>query len=53
MSRAWTVIAITGTRDPLAEENALSLGAWGCLLKPIEDLSILESAVVNALEQTR
>ncbi len=48
---ATPVIAFTGTRDPLAENDALRLGAWGCLFKPIEDLSILEAAVVKALEQ--
>jgi len=47
-SPATPVIAITGTRDPLAEENALSLGAWRCLFKPIEDLSILENAIEGA-----
>ncbi len=52
-SPATPVIAFTGTRDPQAEENALRLGAWGCLLKPLVDLSVLEAAVVKALEQTR
>ena len=52
-SSATPVIAITGTRDPLAEESALSLGAWRCLFKPIEDLSVLEAVVMKALEQTR
>jgi CheY-like chemotaxis protein len=52
-SPSTPVIAFTGTRDPLAEENALRLGAWGCLLKPMEDLSVLEAAVMKALEQTR
>jgi CheY-like chemotaxis protein len=50
-SPSTPVIAFTGTRDPLAGENALRLGAWGCLFKPIEDLSALESALVKALEQ--
>ena len=52
-SPATPVIAITGTRDPLAEENALSLGAWRCLLKPIECLGVLEAAIEKALEKTR
>jgi sigma-B regulation protein RsbU (phosphoserine phosphatase) len=47
-SPATPVIAITGTRDLLAEENALSLGVWRCLFKPIEDLSILENAIEGA-----
>ncbi len=47
-SPATPVIAITGTRDPLAEENAMSLGVWRCLFKPIEDLSILENAIEGA-----
>jgi sigma-B regulation protein RsbU (phosphoserine phosphatase) len=46
------VIAITGTRDPLAEENALSLGVWRCLFKPIVDLSDLEAVVMKAIVQT-
>lgn len=49
-SPATPVIAFTGTGDPLAIQNALRLGARACLLKPIEDLSILETEVVNALE---
>jgi CheY-like chemotaxis protein len=52
-SPATPVVAITGTRDSLAEENALSLGAWRCLFKPIEDLSILDSLVMKALEESR
>ena len=47
-SPATPVIAITGTRDPHAEENALSLGARTCLFKPIEDLSSLETAIEGA-----
>jgi CheY-like chemotaxis protein len=47
-SPATPVVAITGTRDPLAEENALSLGAWGCLFKPTEDVNILETALEGA-----
>jgi len=52
-SPATPVIAFTGSSDPLAEENALRLGAWKCLLKPIEDLRILEAAVVKEHEQPR
>jgi sigma-B regulation protein RsbU (phosphoserine phosphatase) len=51
-SPATPVIAITGTRDLLVEENALSLGAWECLFKPITDLSVLEAAIDKALVQT-
>lgn len=47
------VIAFTGARDRLAEENALHLGAWGCLAKPIEDMSVLEAAVSKALDKIR
>jgi len=32
--------------------NPLRLGAYGCFLKPIEDLSILEAAMGKALVQT-
>jgi len=52
-SPATPVIAITGTRDLLAEEDALGLGAWRCLFKPIEDLSDLDAAIERALVQTR
>jgi len=51
-SPATPVIAFTGTGDPLAANNALHHGACECLLKPIEDMSLLEAAVVKALEQT-
>jgi sigma-B regulation protein RsbU (phosphoserine phosphatase) len=51
-SPSTPVIALTGRRDRLAEENALRLGAWRCLSKPIEDLSVLEAAMVKALVQT-
>ncbi len=52
-SPSTPVIAFTGTRDPLAESGVLRLGAWGYLLKPIEDLSVLEAALVKAYEQAR
>jgi len=52
-SPATPVIAITGTKDPLAEEDSLGLGAWRCLFKPLEDLSILDSLVMKALEESR
>lgn len=50
-SPSTPVIAITGTRDSLAEEDALGLGAWRCLFKPIEDLSDLDAAIERALVQ--
>jgi CheY-like chemotaxis protein len=49
-SPATPVIAITGTGDHLAVQTALRLGARACLVKPIEDLSILEAEVVKVLE---
>jgi len=49
-SPATPVIAITGTRDLLAEEDALGLGAWSCLFKPIEDLRDLDAAIERALD---
>jgi sigma-B regulation protein RsbU (phosphoserine phosphatase) len=42
------VIAFTGTGDPLAADNALRLGASECLFKPIEDLGLLEAAIIKA-----
>jgi DNA-binding NtrC family response regulator len=45
------VIVFTGTRDPMAKNNALRLGAFECLFKPIESLSILEAVIVKALEE--
>jgi DNA-binding NtrC family response regulator len=42
------VIAFTGTGDPLAADNALRLGASECFFKPIEDLGILEAAIIKA-----
>ncbi len=49
-SPATPVIAFTGTGDTAAADNAIRLGAWGCLLKPIEDLAVLESVLENALK---
>jgi CheY-like chemotaxis protein len=49
---AIPVVAFTGTGDHQAVQNALRLGARACLLKPIEDLGILEAEVVKALEST-
>jgi CheY-like chemotaxis protein len=49
-SPATPVIAFTGTADHLAVQTALRLGARACLLKPIEDLGVLEAEVVKALE---
>ena len=50
-SPATPIIAFTGTGDLMAAHKALSLGARDCLFKPIEDLSLLEAAIAQALEQ--
>jgi phosphoserine phosphatase RsbU/P len=47
-SPATPIIAFTGTGDISAVDNALRLGASECLFKPIEDLGILEAAMVKA-----
>ena len=52
-SPATPVIAFTGTGDRMAANKAINLGARGCLLKPIENLCILEDAIVKALEQSK
>ncbi len=52
-SPSTPVIAFTGTRDSLAKENALRLGACACLFKPFVDLSVLETAVMNTLGKNR
>src|SRR5208337_4257833 len=44
-SPATPVIALTGTGDTRAPDEALRLGAWACLSKPMEDLGILGAAL--------
>lgn len=44
------IIVITGTGNDVAQKNSIALGACECLLKPFNDLSILEDAIVRALE---
>ncbi len=47
------VIVISGTGIIADVVEALRLGAWDYLLKPIEDMSVLLHAVHKALERTR
>jgi len=47
------VIVISGTGIIADVVEALHLGAWDYLVKPIEDLSVLRHAVRKALERTR
>lgn len=47
------VIIISGTGIIADVVEALRLGAWDYLLKPIEDMSVLLHAVHKALERTR
>jgi hypothetical protein len=42
----------TKSPDDVIIGNVLRLGAYGCFLKPIEDLSILEAAMEKTLVQT-
>jgi len=49
-SPATPVIALTGTGDTRAPDEALRLGAWACLSKPMEDLGILGAALALALQ---
>lgn len=43
------VIAITGTGDTGAVEEALHLGAVACLHKPITDMRVLDEAIAAAV----
>lgn len=43
------VVSATGQIDDAVE--AMHLGAWDYLLKPVTDLSLLEQAIVKALER--
>jgi len=47
------VIVISGTGMIADVVEALRKGAWDYLLKPLEDISVLEHAVVKALERKR
>jgi two-component system, cell cycle sensor histidine kinase and response regulator CckA len=47
------VIIMSGTGVIGDAVEALRLGAWNYLLKPVEDLSVLKHAVENALERSR
>jgi len=47
------LIAISGTGNISDAVDALHMGAWNYLLKPIENLSVLSHAVTGALEKSR
>ncbi|MDF7808873.1 response regulator [Pontiellaceae bacterium B12219] len=47
------LIVASGTGDIADTVDALHLGAWDYILKPVSDLSILEHAVVKALDRAR
>jgi two-component system, cell cycle sensor histidine kinase and response regulator CckA len=47
------VIMMSGTGVMRDVVEALRKGAWNYILKPIEDLSVLQHALENALEQAR
>jgi diguanylate cyclase (GGDEF)-like protein/PAS domain S-box-containing protein len=47
------IIVVSGTGMIQDAIEALRLGAWDYVLKPVEDLGILEHAVRRALERTR
>ena len=47
------LIVISGTGDIGDTVRALRLGAWDYLLKPVNDLSMLEHAINKALERAR
>ncbi len=47
------VLVVSGTGNISDVVEALRLGAWDYLLKPISDLSVLEHAVNKALERAR
>ena len=46
------VIVISGTGRIQDVVEALHLGAWDYVLKPVEDMSVVEHLVKNAVEQT-
>jgi len=45
------IIVISGTGDVMDAVKALKFGAWDFILKPIQDMGILEHALSNALEK--
>lgn len=47
------VIVISGAGNMSDAIEALRLGAWDYLLKPIKDMAVLEHAVVKSLERAR
>ncbi|MAZ44953.1 MAG: fused response regulator/phosphatase [Legionellales bacterium] len=47
------VIVVSGAGVMQDAVNALRLGAWDYLIKPIPDLTVLEHAVCKSLEQSR
>ena len=51
-SPATPVIAFTGTGERHATDEAVRLGAWCCLYKPLADLNDLIVAIMMALEHT-
>ncbi len=46
-------IVVSGTGDMRDVIQALRLGAWDYLMKPIEDMGVLDHAVTRALQQAR
>ena len=46
------VIAFTGTGERHATDDAVRLGAWCCLYKPLANLNDLVMAIMMALERT-
>ena len=51
-SPATPVIAFTGTGERHATDDAVRLGAWCCLYKPLVNLNDLVMAIKMALERT-
>ena len=47
------VIVVSGTGRIQDVVEVLHLGAWDCVMKPVEDLSIVEHLVRNAVEQVK
>ncbi|MDZ8118709.1 response regulator [Pontiella agarivorans] len=52
-SPATPIIVASGTGDITETVEALHLGAWDYVLKPIADLSILEHALKQVLDRSR
>ena len=53
LSPETPLIAISGTGNIGDVVDALHMGAWDYLLKPIENLSVLSHAITSALEKSR